>query len=126
MTDAIARLYAAVLKARDNDPSFSRTARLMQGGTKKMAKKLGEEALEVGIEALAGDRTGLVQESADVIYHLCVLWAAAGITPDEIIGEIERRERLYGIAEKLPKGAGLQPPRRPLHDDAPPPMRKIR
>jgi phosphoribosyl-ATP pyrophosphohydrolase len=103
MADSIDRLYAAVLDARAHDPAFSRTAKLFRGGVEKMAKKLGEEAIEVGIGALQGKTREVVEESADVLYQLCVLWAECGITPEDVRAEMDRRERLYGIAEKLPK-----------------------
>jgi phosphoribosyl-ATP pyrophosphohydrolase len=103
MTDSIDRLYEAVLLARADDPAFSRTAKLFKGGIEKMAKKLGEEAIEVGIGALQGKKREVIEESADVMYQLCVLWAECGISPDDIRTEMDRREQLYGIAEKLPK-----------------------
>jgi phosphoribosyl-ATP pyrophosphohydrolase len=103
MPDAIDRLYEAVQSVRLNDPSLSRTAKLFNGGISKMAKKLGEEAIEVGIGAIQGRRDEVIQESADVLYQLCVLWAECEITPEDVRGEMDRRERLYGIAEKLPK-----------------------
>jgi phosphoribosyl-ATP pyrophosphohydrolase len=103
MADSVDRLYAAVLDARVRDPAFSRTAKLFRGGIEKMAKKLGEEAIEVGIGALQGKRQEVIEESADLVYQLCVLWAECGITPDDLRDEMDRRERLYGIAEKLPK-----------------------
>ncbi len=103
MADSIDRLYDAVLQARASDPSFSRTAKLFRGGVEKMAKKLGEEAIEVGIGALQGKKREVIEESADVLYQLCVLWAECGVTPADVRSEMDRRERLYGIAEKLPK-----------------------
>jgi phosphoribosyl-ATP pyrophosphohydrolase len=103
MTDSIDRLYEAVLLARQSDPAFSRTAKLFRGGISKMAKKLGEEAIEVGIGALQGKRQEVIEESADVLYQLCVLWAECDVTPDDIRSEMDRREQLYGMAEKLPK-----------------------
>lgn len=103
MTDSVQRLYAAVLSARTRDPALSRTARLIREGVPKMAKKLGEEAVEVGIEAVQNDRPAVVRESADLLYNLVVLWSELGITPGEVWREMDRREELYGIAEKLPK-----------------------
>jgi phosphoribosyl-ATP pyrophosphohydrolase len=103
MSDSLERLYAAVLAARDLDPAVSRTARLYHRGPAKMAKKLAEEAVEVAIDAVAGTRDALVRESADLLYNLTVLWAAMGIRPADVWAEMERRERLLGIAEKLPK-----------------------
>jgi phosphoribosyl-ATP pyrophosphohydrolase len=103
MTDSVDRLYAAVLAAQDEDPAHSRTARLMRAGPAKMAKKLGEEALEVVIDALQGNRDAVVRESADLLYNLVVLWVAAGVDPTDVWREMERRERLFGIAEKMLK-----------------------
>lgn len=103
MADSIARLYQAVLAARDLDPGQSRTAKLFQRGTPKMAKKLAEEAIEVAIDAVSGDAQAVVRESADLIYNLTVLWAEIGVRPEDVWSEMERRELLLGIAEKLPK-----------------------
>src|ERR1700742_1227056 len=103
MSDSIERLYLAVLAAKDLDPAVSRTARLFQSGPSKMAKKLAEEAVEVVIDAVSGKRDAVIRESADLLYNLTVLWASAGVRPTEVWAEMERRERLLGIAEKLPK-----------------------
>ena len=105
MSDSLDRLHDAVLAARHGDPATSRTARLLHAGRAKVAKKLGEEAVEVVIDAMAGDRQAVVRESADLIYNLVVLWVAAGIHPDDVWAEMDRRERLLGIAEKLPKAS---------------------
>jgi phosphoribosyl-ATP pyrophosphohydrolase len=105
MSDSLERLYLAVLAARDLDPATSRTARLFQRGRAKMAKKLAEEAIEVAIDAVGGDADAVVRESADLLYNLAVLWAASGVRPADIWAEMERREHLLGIAEKLPKSA---------------------
>jgi phosphoribosyl-ATP pyrophosphohydrolase len=103
MTDSIDRLYDAVLEARDSDPGVSRTARLFHAGRSKIAKKLAEEAIEVVIDAVNGDRNAVVRESADLLYNLVVVWAACGVRPGEVWKEMERREGLFGIAEKLLK-----------------------
>ena len=105
MNDSLERLDATGLAARDRDPAMSRTAKLFREGSGKMAKKLAEEAIEVGLELIQRDRTAMVLESVDLLYHLSVIWAEAGVTPADVAAEIERREQLYGIAEKLPKGA---------------------
>ncbi|MCZ0737179.1 phosphoribosyl-ATP diphosphatase [Phreatobacter sp. AB_2022a] len=104
MSDVVERLHKAVLKARQTDPGQSRTARLIQGGRSKMAKKLVEEAAEVTIDAVCGDREAVVRESADLLYNLTVLWVDMGIDPGDVWAEMTRREQLYGIAEKLHKG----------------------
>src|SRR5260221_14078287 len=103
MTDSVARLYDAVIAVRGSDPAKSRTARLLRSGRAKMAKKLAEEAVEVVIDAMHGSREAVVKESADLLYNLVVLWVAAGVQPKDVWKEMERRERLMGIAEKLPK-----------------------
>ena len=103
MTDSITRLYQAAHACRHDDPSTSRTARLLRSGRSKMAKKLAEEAIEVVIDAMHGDRYAVIKESADLIYNLVVLWIAAGIRPEDVWKEMDRRERLLGIAEKVPK-----------------------
>jgi phosphoribosyl-ATP pyrophosphohydrolase len=112
MTDSIARLYDAVIAAQDADPAQSRTARLLRAGRAKMAKKLAEEAVEVVIDAMHGQPEAVVRESADLLYNLVVLWVSAGVHPDDVWAEMARRERMLGIAEKLPKHQNQPPARR--------------
>jgi phosphoribosyl-ATP pyrophosphohydrolase len=112
MSDSLDRLYQAVLAARTADPASSRTARLLRAGRSKMAKKLAEEAVEVVIDAMNGHSDAVVRESADLLYNLVVLWVASDVHPDDVWTEMERRERLLGIAEKLPKERLDAPPRR--------------
>ena len=109
MSDSLERLYQAVIAAKDLDPAISRTARLFQRGPAKMAKKLAEEAIEVVIDAVNGKTDAVVRESADLLYNLTVLWASAGVKPEDVWREMERREHLLGIAEKLPKSAVKMP-----------------
>ncbi|GLK68747.1 phosphoribosyl-ATP diphosphatase [Hansschlegelia plantiphila] len=108
MPHAIDRLFKAVCEASDGDPALSRTAKLRQEGVPKMAKKVAEEAAEVAIEAVSGAREALIRESADLIYNLVVLWSAADVEPKDVFDEMDRRERLYGIAQKLPKSEQLR------------------
>jgi phosphoribosyl-ATP pyrophosphohydrolase len=103
MADSLDRLYEAVQAARDGDPATSRTARLLQAGRGKMAKKMAEEAVEVVIDTVHGDTAAVIRESADLMYNLVVLWVAAGVHPEDVWAEMDRREQLLGIAEKLPK-----------------------
>jgi len=112
MTDSLDRLFADVQAARDRSPSASRTAKLFRDGVQKMAKKLVEEAIEVGLDAVQMNRESVILESADVFYQLAVIWAECGVSPAEVMGEIDRRERTYGIAEKLPKQASAAQIRR--------------
>ena len=104
MSDSLERLYEAVLAAKAADPASSRTARLLRSGRAKMARKVAEEAVEVVIDALHGSREAMVRESADLLYNLVVLWVSSGVQARDVWKEMDRRERLLGIAEKLPKG----------------------
>jgi phosphoribosyl-ATP pyrophosphohydrolase len=103
MSDSLDRLHQAVLAAQTADPASSRTARLLRAGRSKMAKKLAEDAVEVVIDAMNGHTDAVVRESADLLYNLVVLWVASDVHPKDVWTEMERRERLLGIAEKLPK-----------------------
>lgn len=94
------RLWEVVLSRRSADPALSHSARLLARGTAKVAQKFGEEAVECLIEAVAGNRDALIGESADVLYHLLVIWVDAGIRPEEVWAELQRREGVSGIAEK--------------------------
>lgn len=98
-------LYADVQAHRDGSAArlAPRTCKLIAEGRAKMAKKLGEEAVEVAIEALSDSASTTVEESADLIYNLVVLWADMGIDPSLVWAEMARRRSDLGIAEKLPK-----------------------
>jgi phosphoribosyl-ATP pyrophosphohydrolase len=94
------RLFAVVESRRDADPMLSHSARLLSRGPAKVAQKFGEEAVECLIEAVAGNRDALIAESADVLYHLLVLWVSSDVAPTEVWAELARREGISGIAEK--------------------------
>jgi phosphoribosyl-ATP pyrophosphohydrolase len=94
------RLWTVVMARRYADPATSHSARLLSRGTAKVAQKFGEEAVECLIEAVAGNSEALVAESADVLYHLLVLWVDAGIRPEDVWSELQQREGVSGIAEK--------------------------
>ncbi len=104
------RLWTVVMERRDADPSISHSARLLSRGMTKVAQKFGEEAVECLIEAVAGNRDALIAESADVLYHLLVLWVSAEVEPSEVWTELERREGVSGIAEKAARRALLPGP----------------
>ena len=112
MTDSVERLHDGVIAAKHGDPARSRTARLLRSGRPKIAKKLAEEAVEVVIDAVNGNRDAVIKESDDLIYNLVVLWVSSGVHPKEVWKEMERRERLFGIAEKLLKEPADADPRR--------------
>jgi len=103
--EVIDRLWNVVQTRRTADPALSHSARLLSRGTAKVAQKFGEEAVECIIEAVAGNKHAMVCESADVLYHLLVLWVSAGVHPSEIWAELERREGVSGIAEKAARRA---------------------
>ncbi|HLY53909.1 MAG TPA: phosphoribosyl-ATP diphosphatase [Stellaceae bacterium] len=98
------RLRARIVASRDGDPAKSYTASLFQRGRKRIAQKLGEEAVEAVIATAEGDRAALIGESADLLYHLLVAWEAAGVAPDDVWAELERREGMSGIEEKASRG----------------------
>jgi phosphoribosyl-ATP pyrophosphohydrolase len=97
----------AIIAARKaaGDSSESYTARLLAEGVEKCAKKVGEEAVETALAAVLGNKEHLAAESADLLYHLLVLWAAAGITPDEVYAALKKREGRSGLAEKASRNS---------------------
>jgi phosphoribosyl-ATP pyrophosphohydrolase len=99
------RLWNVVESRRNADPAVSHSARLLSRGAAKVAQKFGEEAVECLIEAVAGNHDALVGESADVLYHLLVMWVASDVRPEEVWRELERREGVSGIAEKAARPA---------------------
>jgi phosphoribosyl-ATP pyrophosphohydrolase len=105
--DVLDRLWSVVMSRRDAEPAVSHSARLLSRGTAKIAQKFGEEAVECLIEAVAGNREALIGESADVLYHLIVLWVDAGIRSDEVWHELNLREGISGIAEKASRARSL-------------------
>lgn len=94
------RLSAVIRSRRGADPATSYTAKLFARGRPKIAQKLGEEAVETVIEAMRGDPAAIASESADLLYHLLVLWADAGVDPAAVWAALEAREGTSGIAEK--------------------------
>ncbi len=98
--DTLTRLAATIASRRGADPASSWVAKLHARGVPVIAKKLGEEAVETVIAALSGSRDELVGEAADTIFHLLVLLDAKGVSLDEVLAELDRREGTSGIAEK--------------------------
>ena len=96
----IERLAETIASRQGADPDSSYTAKLFAKGRKKIAQKVGEEAVETVIAALAETPDKVVSESADLLYHLLVLWAEVGVKPEQVWAELERREGVSGIAEK--------------------------
>ena len=98
--DILERLFAVIEDRRGGDTSESYTARLLAEGADRIAQKLGEEAVETVIAGATGDRAAVISESADLLYHLLVLWAASGIAPGDVWAELARREGRSGLDEK--------------------------
>jgi phosphoribosyl-ATP pyrophosphohydrolase len=96
-------LFEALRSQRRSKVESARTAKLLSAGVAKMSQKLVEEAAEVAIDAVRKRARGVVNESADLLYHLVVLWFALGIDPATVWAEMGRREQLFGLAEKPPK-----------------------
>jgi len=100
MVHVIDRLYETVASRRSADPEKSYTAKLLAGGVERCAKKFGEEAVETVLAAMKGDKGAIAAESADVLYHLLVLWAASGVEPASVYAALEAREGRSGLEEK--------------------------
>lgn len=99
----LTRLMEAIEGLAEHEEFGQRTRKLLRAGRAKIGQKLVEEAAEVALDGLAGDPSAVIRESADLLYHLTVLWSARGITLPQIWAELDRRERLYGLAEKQAK-----------------------
>ena len=98
--DILDRLYRTILSRRGGDPAASYSAKLFAKGRAKIAQKVGEEAVEVAIAATSEDASRIAEESADLLFHLMLLWADAGIAPTDIYEILAKREGISGIAEK--------------------------
>ena len=98
--EVLERLFLTIESRRGADPQTSYTAKLFSKGTQRIAQKVGEEAVETVIAAVAKDKEHVISESADLLYHLCVLWADAGVRPADVFQTLEKREGVSGIAEK--------------------------
>lgn len=106
MSEALDRLFATIAARKGADPAQSYTAKLLAEGVEKCAKKFGEEATEAVIAAVARNKTELAKESADVLYHLAVLWAASGLTPEDVYAVLASREGTSGLEEKASRAKG--------------------
>ena len=100
MSEVLDRLFATIAARKDTDPGQSYTAKLLAAGVEKCAKKFGEEAPEAVIAAIQKDKVELAKESADVLYHLAVLWAASSITPEDVYSVLKAREAISGLEER--------------------------
>lgn len=106
-THPLDRLYAIVDSRKGASGDVSYTARLLAAGVGRCAKKFGEEAVEAALAAATGDQAGTIAESADVLYHLMVMWAAAGVRPQDVYEALQARESQSGLAEKASRKVNL-------------------
>ena len=104
MPHVLDRLYQTITARRAADPAKSYTAKLLGDGVERCAKKFGEEAFETALAAMKADRKAIASESADLLYHLMVLWAATGVEPSEVYAALEAREGRSGLEEKAGRG----------------------
>jgi phosphoribosyl-ATP pyrophosphohydrolase len=101
MFEQLEKLAAVITeRAKNADPESSYVAKLLSKGASRAGKKVGEEAVETAIAAASGNRSETISESADLLFHLMVLWQAQGIAPSDVMEELKRREGISGIAEK--------------------------
>lgn len=103
--DTLSRLETTIAERELADPSTSHVAALMAKGLPEIARKLGEEAVETTVAALALEKSDLVGEAADLLFHLLVLLRARDIELAEVLAELDRREGVSGIAEKASRSA---------------------
>lgn len=106
MDDRLKALEQTIRERRDADPGDSYVASLRAKGRAKMAEKVGEEAVEAVIAAIQDDRDAMINESADLLFHLMVLIADLDISLQDVVTELARREGLSGLEEKASRGVG--------------------
>ena len=99
-THPLDRLFEIIASRKGEDPNVSYTAKLFGKGRLHCAKKLGEEGVETALAAVAQDKADLANESADLLYHLLVLWAVCDLTPDDVYAALAAREQRSGLDEK--------------------------
>lgn len=100
MQDILEKLYTTIEARKGADKSVSYVAKLFHKGTNKIAQKVGEEAVETVIAALAEDKAALINEASDLVFHLLILLADKGVSVQEIVAELDRRMGLSGLDEK--------------------------
>ena len=98
--EQLERLAADVAVKASASPETSYTAKLIAKGVARCAKKFGEEAVELALASVSGDKTEITAEAADVLYHFIVLLQASGVSPDAVMAELKRREGIGGLVEK--------------------------
>lgn len=105
-SQVLERLFAVIESRKGADPESSYTAKLFGKGLKKISQKLGEESTETIVAALVEDEEALAGESADLLYHLLVLWSARGLDPVKVWAKLAEREGVSGLEEKAARKKG--------------------
>ena len=105
MSDTLKKLAEVIEERKDKSPDKSYVAKMFKKGTNKICQKVGEEATEVVIAALAEKKKDVVSESADLLFHLCMLWAKKDIAVEEVMAELEARMGMSGLDEKAARKA---------------------
>ena len=100
MTDTLKKLCEVIEDRRGKSPDKSYVAKMFKKGRNKICQKVGEEAAEVIIASLAEKKKDVVSESADLLFHLCMLWADKGVSIDKVMAELESRMGMSGLDEK--------------------------
>ncbi len=96
----IDELFGVIEQRKGEDPETSYVARAVARGREHVAKKVGEEGVEVALAGALDDRKGIVSESADLLFHLLILWSAAGVAPAEVLDELSKRRGVSGLARE--------------------------
>ena len=99
----IEELFEVIEQRKGGDPETSYVARSVARGREHLAKKVGEEGVEVALAGALGDRKGVVSESADLLFHLLVLWSDTGVSPAEVFGELAKRRGVSGLERQAAK-----------------------
>lgn len=108
MRDTLQRLETIIAERRSASADSSYVASLFAKGREKIAQKVGEEATETVIAALSGDPEKLTSEAADLLFHLVVLLAEGGVTVDQVLAELDRRDGVSGLAEKAARNIATE------------------
>jgi phosphoribosyl-ATP pyrophosphohydrolase len=98
--DQLEKLATEISLKAKSSPETSYTAKLISQGISKCAKKFGEEAVELALASVSGNKSETTAEAADVLYHFMVLLQATGVSPDDVMLELKKREGVGGLVEK--------------------------
>ena len=99
----IDELFGVIEKRKGGDPETSYVARTFSRGREHVAKKVGEEGVEVALAGALGDKKAVVSESADLLFHLLILWSDTGVAPAEVLDELSKRRGVSGLAREAHK-----------------------